>query len=308
MRLPELLVQVARRAKGRTAFEELDEMSFDDDWIAEVRAAPADDEVARTIERWLDDPLTAALVPFAATWAEHKFPRLSIGAKLASSLMATAMDRASAAQLRLPWPAMLVELPEDVVFGTGTGGKPEAMRILLAWTFRTGEVGFRVLSAGGSAWAMRSCGWSELGEELGGEAVGVGPALASIEQRSLLLARRVLLGICASLVGERSTGRRSTRPPPPGTVRGTARPPSRSKPPPPAHAPKNIAVRLPRSLGFDCRALVRAYALGERAPSSATTIHRGTWRRAADGGAWSWVEPYGSGTTPTSVTMRVLKS
>jgi hypothetical protein len=303
MRLSDLLVQVARRARGQTGFEELDEMSFDDDWVAEMRAAAADDEVARAIVRWLDDPITAALVPFAATWAEHKLPRLSIGPKLASSLMATAVDRTMASQLRLPWPAMLVELPEDEAFGLDEAGRPEAMRMMLAWAFATGEVGVRVLSGSGTAWAMRSCAWSAMGEELLDSALGVGPALPSVEQRSLLLVRRVLLGVCASLVPERPGGRRSTRPP--GPMPG-ARTPSRSRPPPPPRASKGIAVRLPRSLGFDCRAVVRAYALGER--STPVTLHQGTWRRAADGSAWSWVEPHGTDATPTSVTMRVLKT
>jgi hypothetical protein len=305
MRLSDLLVQVARRARGRTAFEELDEMSFDDDWIAEVNEAAPGDEVARTIVRWLDDPMTAALVPFAATWAEHKLPRLSIGPKLASSLMATAMDRPSASQLRLPWPALMLELPEDVAFGVDDAGKPEAMRMVLAWSFETGEVGMRVLSASGTTWAMRSCAWSEIGEATPVEGLGVGPALPSMEQRSLLLLRRVLLGVCASLVPDRPAGRRSTRPPP---ARASNRPPSRSRPPPPRHDSKAIAVQLPRALGFDCRALVRAYALGERTSSSAATLHRGSWRRSAEGGAWSWVEPYSNADPPASVTMRVLKT
>jgi hypothetical protein len=305
MRLSDLLVQVARRAKGQTAFEELDEMSFDDDWIDEVNEAAAGDEVARAIVRWLDDPITAALVPFAATWAEHKLPKLSIGPKLASALMATAMDRPSASQLRLPWPAMMIELPEDAAFGPDAAGNPEAMRLLLAWSFGTGEVGIRVLSAAGTTWAMRSCAWSAMGEQEPMEGLGVGPALPSVEQRSLLLVRRVLLGICASLVADRPAGRRSTRPPPP---RASNRPPSRSRPPPPRHDSTGIAVRLPRALGLDCRDLVRAYALGERTASSGVTLHRGSWRRGPGESTWSWVEPYGNADPPASVTMRVLKT
>jgi hypothetical protein len=298
MRIRELLVQIARRAKGRLAFEELDEVSLDEDWVR-AQAEAGDDPVAAAITRFLGDALFASIVPFCATWAERGFPRVAVGNRLAASLMATSMAPANAAKLELPWNALLVQLPDALVFGHGAGEAREAMRLVLVWRFETGEIGVRVLSDAGTAWAIRSCKLEELGEEDDGTP-GVGPPLPTVEKRSLLLVRRMILGVAAGLASDANEGLRAPDASGPHPTGAAKRP------------PRVFSVRLPRELKSDCREAIARYVLGEPpavlAPSG---LVRGSWLAPASrGDDFRWVQPQlgAAPDVPTSVKMRVLKS
>jgi hypothetical protein len=278
----ELLVEIGKRVKGRLAFEQVDEASVDDGWLDELRAeaSAGKDEVARIIVGMLGDPILMAVVPWAATWSEQGNPRIKIGPRLAASLMATTIPPEDAAHIRLPWRAALIQLPDALVFGDTATGARESMRHVLGWTFPGGEVGVRVLSEQRTAWAIRSSPMGGFGEEddLGR---GMGPQVDSIEKRSLLLVRRLILGVSASLAE------------PEGSLPGVAR------------------VGLPRALKADCRVAVHGYVTEDgMANEAAWTITRGHWKRQNHKtGAWAWVQPHWGRAVdePSTVTMRVVR-
>lgn len=237
------------------------------------------------------DAVLGSALGWATEWVRCGLPQVSLGHKLASSLMATSMGKAGLESLRPPWKAFAVLLPSPLLSATTASGRVADVRVAHAlWD----DGHLRVVATGdGGIWSTSRTEVGEWAEEwtASGPESSL-PTQASLDDhdtRMLRMLARLVLGVAAELSS--ADNERGVR---------VAERKSRSNGLGRDGLPKAWTFQLARPVRIDVRETVREYV--ERGGKSPTvqSLVRGHWKWQAHGKElqlrkWIHVEPYWRG-------------
>lgn len=245
---------------------------------------------------------------FAATWAANGFPQISMGHRLAASLMATTVPPDYVATYQPPWTSFLVLVPDGLLSSVGSSGQPHFVhRIMCVAADSVVNVG---MGGETSGW-FQAATFADLvtaPSELAPNVALDSRALESVEaaMRSPggyqgtasaldVLAARLLVNACLELETSKTTA----------TYERRSNKPSRRE----SKTPKTTEYVLGRDVRVDCRAWVqKACRLGLIAPSVQSLV-RGHYKNqpcgpGMTGRKWIHVEPYWRGPEDAPIVVR----
>lgn len=242
------------------------------------------------------DRALSSMTGWAVEWARSGLPQVSVGHRLAASLMATSMPPEAAEHLEPPWPAWSVVLPQPLLRATDPRG--ELVDVALAHVVWS-AAGVLILGSGldlAPVWSSPRQPPSALAEDWHDELVT--EELADVDLRMLRMLGRLVLGIAAELSSpeERERAERARS-------KAAKRAAGRDGP------PTAWTYVLGRSVAVDARGVVTDYIAGGGAPPSVQSLVRGHWKRQPHGPErslrrWIHVEPYWRGPEDAPIVAR----
>jgi len=264
------------------------------------------------------DPSARTEMSSAGAWADQAFPQIVVGHKFAAAMAATVVrDPYVIANIRPPFRAFLIEVPSGL-FPIGAWnermeslpGKFEYItRILVRY-------GYNSRSPTGFAWHMNffTSGYSQLwriGDTklfIDGEVEMLGPTdnsyalpVEDVDQRSLLLASRLMLNVCLAFSD-------------PSAVKAVGRAKSGSgyRPKGERIPPQTRVFQVGKPVSVDARQEIHEFAMhGQSRVPTVQTLVRGHWKPVLGArlGHPVWIEPYWRGPegAPILVRPRTLK-
>lgn len=265
---------------------------------AATRAAARDAELGRWMLGILASDGGAASLVFAASWALSAFPQITVGHKLAASLMATRLPREAVGEIALPWHAFVVVVPDGLIAVPDKATLIHQVDYLLVVeeqdavtiSLRSRDADFVLVKRAPSLAATLAGDDSEV-------LLPDAAALDDVHARALDLAGRLVIGASLEM-----TDPARFRPPTAG---------KRSTPSSQTDADRALQTYvLTRKVVLDCRDAVRGHLAGHRSGLPAVqTLVRGHWKRQAHGVGrserrWLHVEPYWRGPEDAPIAVR----
>jgi len=261
---------------------------------------------------WLSNALagpagqTALL--WCARWAGCGFPQIVLSHTLAASLMATRILAEATDDVRPPWPAFLITMPEGLLsvpdLHNPQEGKGEMSVDYVAVFHEPTFVNIKARSRTSELLlAMHkksiAAGLEDQEDELLRPPKPGAYALEEVHARTLSLLWKLMIGVDLELSDPSrfkapSGGARALRPPRPGV------------------APAAATFRLTRKVIVDCREAVTEHLRGiRRSAPSVQSLVRGHWKRQPFGPGqaerkWIHLEPYWRGPEEAPVVVRTV--
>lgn len=243
------------------------------------------------LQALLRDPCMGQFIMGTAKWAHFGCPRvIPHGHKYAAALMCTAMK--GDLPVRAPWDTFVVDIPDRLIplEGVGVAGVGWVVRALVN----------KYISSRGERWTIIGMGdngtvlWEVAlfrdallndgaNEDLSAPTSPFSLELTDSDQRSSLLLRRYVVGICLEMASREGGGRDAD-----GRDRSAG---------PPGESPRHRAFKVGRALDVDCRETVSRFASGARGAPSVNWVVVGHFRNQACGPNFSqrkliWIEPH----------------
>jgi len=253
-----------------------------------IRSPPGFDQLA---------PLAYGIA-WSAEWARGGFPTLQLGHAYAAALMSTAVPDAD---IRPPWPAYYLAIPDGLLTMLARDGTPEPLRAALVyfqrdrWTFLTIAETVEYSCLVYTLDELRQGEPLEHSGECWGAASGLNLAESEHDCRSIVCLRRLVLNACIAMsdpTAAKPIGKGHAAASSPATTSSNGKP---------ASTPPTARVwELNRPVRIDCRIAVREYVRGGgRVPTVQRQV-RGHWKQQPHGIARSmrslrWIEPYWRG-------------
>jgi hypothetical protein len=243
------------------------------------------------------DTPTISMLAWATEWARCGFPQVTLGHRLAASLMGSSMAPDLVPQLNIPWPAFSIVVPDGIVFGAGEGGRHEDVACAHVLTDSTQ---IRILASGdrGTTWSAPTRYLTNLAEPIRDDGPGMlAHPLDSLDERMLTIVDRLFLGVCVELSApldrdaiRKASGGRAKRAP--------------------GSEPKIWTYALKRDVVVDVREAVKSYVLDGRKSPLYQSYVRGHYRRhPTQGDRLVTVHPHYRGPegAPIATRQHVLK-
>ena len=250
-------------------------------------------------------PLEQIVFFFAARWADQGFPTVTMGHKYAAALMATSVPREAVADVRPPFHAFAIEVPQGLLNVLDHDGTSyDVTRVCVqhtrapdAWYYVVFTTGRVALYKHGISTEMLT--EEEFKDECEWDTYSFSVPMSSRDDRINFLVQRLILNVCLAMASKdaaRPVGKAAGMGP--GTLRSSPEPLVRT-------------YKLGKPLKLDCRDAVRDYAEGVRPQSklSVQVLVRGHWRRQAHGPEhslrkWLWIEPFWRGPEDAPILAR----
>ncbi len=248
------------------------------------------------------DPATGGVDMIAlAAWAEAGFPRVQMGHRLASSLLATHVPDDVLTEVLPPWPAFQIDLPSGLLHRAADGEDHPVTSVIASHD--NGRWAYFALRDGGTAGFRRGMLAEQITRELRADDLDPEtpfPSSLGADNRVMGLIGRLVVNVCLELsspecdvkqvgVGHGDWQRRATR--------GSAVPIG-----PRIH-------RLCRDVKVDVREAVADYVRGGGSSPTVQTLVRGHWKNQAHGPGLSLrkrihVEPHWRGPEDAPIALR----
>lgn len=229
---------------------------------------------------------------FFVRWFRSGFPDVTLGHKLAASLMATQVSAEAAETMVFPWPAFLIRVPEGLV--SIDGGDPIVAISVLQGD--GGMVGFDAHTRSGTSLGTFRVPPSELIDR---DDSADDPSLSHSEitatdERALVLLRRLVVGVVLELASESNTA---------AIKRGHHSKRRQSD------DPQVWRFVLTRAVRVDVRAAITDFNLRGGSSPRVQSLIRGHHKRQAYGPSnalrkWIHVEPYWRGPEDAPIAVR----
>ena len=264
---------------------------------ATTRKVRIDDETSARygLDDLRRDPALASLFGWAIEWARAGWPQVTLGHRLAASLMATSMAPDVMPELAVPWPAFAVQMPNALLHAL------DARRVrqeVASAHVLVHEGEGRILATGehGTTWASAARPLADLADDSTDRLESI--PLEEQDTRMLAMLDRLFVGVCAELSSPEARER---------IAKVAAKVPRNGTPKPQVH-------KLSREVSVDVRAAVRDYVDGGGKSPSVQSLVRGHWKRQRHGEGremvkWIQIAPYWRGLdeAPGAVREHVLR-
>ena len=247
----------------------------------------------------------------AARWADQGFPQVTMGHKYAAALMATNVPEEMAAEVRPPWPAFIIEIPDGLlpILNAETGKEVPLRRVLVHYVHTKNEEGqyshkwqyVAFTDENFSIW-KHGVGTAELASSnKGGNGVWNGEAFAlpveGLDEATSLLLGKLIVNVCLAMSDPSNVKTRPEN----GSVGSV--PKNRTN--------KIRSFKLGKEIVLDARQALNDFIHGRKkgtAPS-VQTIVRGHWKPklAERVGHPVWVEPYSRGPEDGPILVRPVR-
>jgi len=254
------------------------------------------------IEAGLVIPSDQIMMVGAARWADQGFPQVVIGSKYAAALMATQLPDWAVENLRLPWKAFLLEIPDKILPIIDEKNREAFLRrVMVQETTMNGKQYFQYVAISESATTVlwkHGCDGVELSANRRKDnGVWEGAAFA-LPVEGVDAATQDLLGRLIANVALALTNPENVTTPKGNAVGSTGK---RAK------EPKSRIYTLGKPVKVDVRQALNDFIHGRRRNSpTVQTLVRGHWKPklAERVGHPVWVEPYWRGDDAAPITVR----
>lgn len=247
------------------------------------------------------DVTMQGLLTSTAFWCESGFPQVSLSARHAASLMATAVPGAVIGDVALPWDHYAIEVPPGTLtVNHPISGAIEPVDMVFLSRRKAARYAVHMFGNAGTVVQVPDRPLTEFAEELE-DTTDVWPSgieLSPMDYRAMVLASRLAVGAAITLDSAKYRHRIEvgSRPPRGGkTKRGR---------------PVAWAFQLTDDVRVDCREWVRSFLRGGVGSKAAVqTLVRGHHKRQAHGPGgslrkWIHVEPYWRGPDDAPIAVR----
>ncbi len=246
---------------------------------------------------------------WSARWADQGFPQIVMGHKYCAALLATTVSVDLVPDVKAPWKAFLIELPNNMLFATDEDSKTQVVitRILvhtiinsageLTWNYVANCEGALTLWRHGCS--IQQLVSTDLDSCWDGCTFMV--PMADQDTRVAELIGRLIVNVCLAMSNPENVKR------PRGEAKGSSWASGTKRVSP---HPSIRTYRLGKPIELDCRKSIEDYVHGRRGTSpSVQVLVCGHWKSQAHGPKHSlrkviWVEPYWRGPEEAPILVR----
>lgn len=278
--------------------------------LADRELARGNREEAAILYAMVTKPPDNMILTACARWAHAALPQVTMGHKYAAALMCTVVPDEVLEDIRAPWEAFLIQVPNGLVhFVDGRDRLVSVRAVLVTREPDDGRWSYVALcepSADGisdtiyyqnlnTAWGLLNPGTSVA------TARDIGDLFArdmeDIDTRSAMLLGRLVLSTCLAMSD------------PSNVTPPKASKPKNGKGKRRGGLPSIRTYKLGKPIKIDCRSQVQAYSRGERQPPQVQVLVRGHWKRQPCGPGLKdrrviWIEPYPRGPEDAPINLR----
>jgi hypothetical protein len=257
-------------------------------------------------------PFDQILALGGARWADCGFPQIVVGHRYAAALMATHIPTEVLPQVRPPWPAFMVEVPDAMLPIVAENGQEITIRRVLVHHVRTEERGetwqFLAMTDGATTIWRHGIDTKELAlSELTGTGTWEGCTFAipldqGVDGRTNQLVGKLIAAVCLAMSDPSNVKAHPSH----GSVGSVGSVGRRGK------EPKARTFKLGKEIVVDCRQALDDFIhdRGKRKGASPTvqTLVRGHWKPKLSErmGYPVWVEPYWRGPLDAPILSRPI--
>lgn len=278
--------------------------------LADVELVRGNREEAAILYAMITKPPDNMIVTACVRWAHAALPQITMGHKYAAALMCTVVPDDVLEEIRAPWEAFLIQVPNGLVHFIDRRNRLVSVRaVLVTREPDDGRWSYVALCEPSGDGISDTIYYQNLNTPRGllnpgssATARDIGDLFArgmkDIDTRSAMLLGRLVLNTCLAM----SDPTNVTPPKSPKSSKARAK---RLR----AELPMVRTYKLGKPIKIDCRAEVQAYSRGERKPPSVQVLVRGHWKRQPCGPGRTerrviWIEPYPRGPEDAPINLR----